>query len=55
LRVRAAGSIRGAAAPPGAGARPAGDHALPVSGPAHAACWAAVRVARDLAWPSRIA
>src|SRR5262249_8133545 len=29
---RAAGSIRGAAAPPGAGARPAGDHALPVSG-----------------------
>ena len=51
---RAAGSIRGAAAPPLAGARPAGDHALPVPGPAHAAAWA-VRVARDLACPSRIA
>jgi hypothetical protein len=39
---------------PGAGARPAGDHALPVSGPAHAAC-AALREARDLTSPSRIA
>lgn len=38
---------------PGAGARPAGDHALLVSGPAHAAS-AAVRAASDLACPSRI-
>ena len=55
LCVRAVGSITGAAAPPGAGARPAGGHALPVSGPAHAASRAAVRAARDLACPSRIA
>ena len=39
---------------PGAGARPAGDHALPVSGPAHAASAAAVRMDSDLASPSRI-
>jgi hypothetical protein len=55
FRVRAAGSITGTAAPPVAGARPAGDHALPVSGPAHAAWRAAVRLASDLACPSRIA
>ena len=52
---RAAGSIRGAAAPPGAGARPAGDHALPVSGPAHPASCALLRAARDLTCPSRSA
>ena len=56
LRVPAAGSIRGAAAPArGAGARPAGDHALPVSGPAHAASGAAAWAARERACPSRIA
>ena len=59
LRGRAAGSIRGTAGPPGAGARPAGDHALSVSGAAHAAslpvvaALTAVRAARDLACPSR--
>ena len=55
VRVRAAGSIRGAACRPGAGARTGGDHALPVSGPAHAACFAAARAARYLTCPSRIA
>jgi hypothetical protein len=55
LRVRAAGSIRAAAGPPAAGARPAGDHALPGSGPAHAASAVQLRAARDLTCPSRIA
>ena len=40
---------------PRAGARPAGDHALPVSGPAHAASAARLRAASDLTCPSRIA
>lgn len=53
VRVRAAGSIRQAASPPGAGASKTGDHALPASGPAHAGCRAAV--ARDRTWPSRMA
>ena len=55
VRVRAAGSIRPAAAPPGAGARPGGDHALPESGPAHAASGGRLRAASDLTCPSRIA
>jgi catechol 2,3-dioxygenase-like lactoylglutathione lyase family enzyme len=40
---------------PGAGARPGGDHALPVSGPGPAAAWAGARAARDVACLSRIA
>jgi len=39
----------------GAGARRASDHALPVSGPAHAAVVAVARAVRDLACPSRMA
>jgi hypothetical protein len=39
----------------GAGVIPAGDHALPVSEAAHAASRAAVRLASDLACPSRMA
>ena len=38
---------------PGAGASKTSDHALPASGPAHAACRAAA--ARDRTWPSRMA
>jgi hypothetical protein len=53
VRVRAAGSIRQAAGPSGAGASKTSDHALSASGPAHAASWAAV--ARSRTWPSRIA
>jgi hypothetical protein len=51
VRVRAAGSIRGSAAP--RGASKTSDHALPASGPAHPACRAAV--ARDRTCPSRMA
>jgi hypothetical protein len=53
VRVRAAGSIRQAAARPGAGASKTVDHALLASGPAHAAC--RVAAARDRTWPSRMA
>ena len=53
--ARAAGSIRSTAAPRGAGARHGGDHALPAAGPAHPASCCAVRAARDLTCPSRIA
>jgi len=53
MRVRAAGSIRQAASPPGAGASKTSDHALPTAGPAHAACAAAA--ARSRTCPSRIA
>ena len=44
-----------AAAPRGAGARHGSDHALPAAGPAHLASCSAVRAARDLTCPSRIA
>src|SRR5437016_2094073 len=53
VRVRAAGSIRPGGRPPVAGASKTSDHALPASGPAHAAFRAAVARART--WPSRIA
>ena len=53
VRVRAAGSIRQAAGPPVAGASKTSDHALPASGPAHAAF--CELVARSRTWPSRIA
>jgi hypothetical protein len=53
VRVRAAGSIRQAAGPPVAGASKTSDHALPASGPAHAAF--GELVARARTWPSRIA
>ena len=60
-RPRGHGAVRGGqrdqseARPrrPGAGARPAGDHALPVSGPAHPASSARLRAVRDLTSPSR--
>jgi hypothetical protein len=53
VRVRPAGSIRQSAGPREAGASKTSDHALPASGPAHAACRAAA--ARDRTWPSRMA
>ena len=53
VRVRAAGSIRQAAGPPVVGASKTSDHALPASGPAHAAF--CELMARSRTWPSRIA
>jgi hypothetical protein len=53
VRVRAAGSIRQAAARHQAGASKTSDHALPASGPAHAAF--GELAARVWTWPSRIA
>jgi hypothetical protein len=62
-RPRGHGAVRGGqrdqseARPrrPGAGARPAGDHALPVPGPAHPASCARLRATRDLTCPSHSA
>ena len=54
VRVRAAGSIRPGGRPPVAGASKTSDHALPASGPAHAAC-RDVAAARVRTSPSRIA
>ena len=54
VRVRAAGSIRQAAGPPGAGASKTSDHALPASGPAHAAFRAAAGQGADLAVAHRV-
>ncbi len=53
VRVRAAGSIRPGGRPPVAGASKTSDHALPASGPAHAAF--GELMARARTWPSRIA
>ena len=54
VRVRAAGSIRQAAGPPVAGASKTSDHALPASGPAHAAFRAAGGQGADLAVAHRV-
>src|SRR6266536_1557457 len=53
VRVRAAGSIRPGGRRRHGGASKTSDHALPASGPAHAAF--CVAVARARTWPSRIA